>query len=150
MASHLSYSHQTKILNFLLLDPTQQPPLHRWQAEGTSQGPFSASASTLHQAWAHHPGPAGTEHPHDIHPAAVGMAWEGGSTIPSPGYLLLRSTEVRDGDAAVGQPLAGILLLAKYILHGQAALEHLHLLLCLQVHLQPLLALQQVTLQGSL
>lgn len=46
-----------------------------------------------------------------------------------PGYLLLGSTEVGDGDAAVGESLAGILLLAEYLLRGQAALEHLHLLL---------------------
>lgn len=70
--------------------------------------------------------------------------------MPSLGYLLLGSTEVRDGDAAVGESLAGILLLAEDLLRGQAALEHLHLLLCLQVHLQPLLALLQVPLQGSL
>lgn len=70
--------------------------------------------------------------------------------MPSLGYLLLGSTEVRDGDAAVGETLAGVLLLAEDLLRGQAALEHLHLLLCLQVHLQPLLALLQVPLQGSL
>lgn len=54
-------------------------------------------------------------------------------------YLLLGSTEVRDGDATVSQALAGALVLVEDLLCGQTALEHLHLLLCFQVDLQPLL-----------
>lgn len=54
-------------------------------------------------------------------------------------YLLPGSTEVRDGDAPVGQALAGAFVLVEDLLCGQTALEHLHLLLCFQVDLQPLL-----------
>lgn len=81
---------------------------------------------------------------------------EGAAPHPGEGtrghgrYLLLGGTEVGDGDAPVGEARAGALVLVEDLLGGQAALEHLHLLLRLQVDLQPLLRLQQVALQRGL
>lgn len=62
-------------------------------------------------------------------------------------YLLPGCTAVQQRDALVDQALVGALLLAEDLLHCHAALKHLHLLLLLQRHLQPLLSLQDLVLQ---
>ena len=65
-------------------------------------------------------------------------------------YLLPGRTAVGQGDAFVDEALVGALVLVEDLLHRQAALEHLHLFLLLQRHLQPLLSSQDLLLQRRL
>lgn len=65
-------------------------------------------------------------------------------------YLLPGCTAVGQGDAFVDEALVGALVLVEDLLHRQAALEHLHLFLLLQRHLQPLLSSQDLLLQRRL
>ena len=65
-------------------------------------------------------------------------------------HLLPGRTAVGQQHAAVLQALVGPLVLVEDLLRCQAALEHLHLLLLLQRHLQPLLCRQHLLLQRRL
>lgn len=65
-------------------------------------------------------------------------------------HLLPGAGAVGQWDASVHQALVSALVLVEDLLHGHAALEHLHLLLPLQSHLKPLLRPQHLLLHGRL